>query len=495
MTISFNSIPTNILTPGVVIEIDNTRAVQTAPSIPNVALVIGQRLTAGTVAEGVATAVATKEAGETFFGHGSMLAHMIQIFKAVNPYTELWAISLDDGGGSTAGTGTITFSGTSTEAGTVYVYIGGERITVAIPTATAAAAVGPLVVTAITNHLLISNMPVVATGPAAVTTLTALNKGTVCNGIDLRLNYNTNEALPAGITAVVVDIGDVVTGATDPTMATAITAMADDWYNTIVSAYADDTNQDLLETELLARWGPMVMREGQSFIGALGNQAALTALGNARNSPFTTLMGGGLSPSPPWVWAADAGAVDATEPDAARPRQTLLLQNCLAPAKGSQFTQTERNVLLTDGVATFTVGVDGKCRIERLITTYQTNALSVPDPSYLDLTTMRTLAYLRYSWRIRVALRFPRHKLADDGTEASPGQAVVTPAILRGEAIALFLDDWVPKAYVEEATLAQFKLDLRFERSLTDVNRMDMIMSPDLMNQFRVLAGQIQFLL
>jgi phage tail sheath gpL-like len=494
MTILFNSIPTTLRTPGPYIEIDNARAAAETVSMPEIALLIGMRLAAGTVAENVPTEVASVEAGEEYFGHGSMLAHMIEGFKNANPHTELWAIAVDEDGGGTAATGTIVFSGTSTAAGNVYLYIGGERIVTAIPSGTAAAAVGPLVVTAVTAHMTTSNMPVVASGPAATTTFTALHKTTLGDDLDIRLNYNANEALPAGITAVVTNIGDVVAGAGTDTISAVITAMADDWYTTIANCFYDDTNMDLMEAELTTRWGPTSMRDGVCFISAPGNQAALTALGNARNSQFTCYMGAGLSPTPTWYWAAVTAAVDAGESDAARPRQTLQLPGCLAPAKGSQFTQTERGVLLTDGIATYTVGVaDGLVRVERLITTYQSNSLSVPDTSYLDVTTMRTLAYLRWSWAARITTKFPRHKLADDGTNFAPGQAVVTPAILRAEALGIFRDDWEPAGLVEG--WEQFKEDLRVERSATDDNRIDMVMSPDLMNQFRVFAGQMQFLL
>jgi phage tail sheath gpL-like len=138
------------------------------------------------------------------------------------------------------------------------------------------------------------------------------------------------------------------------------------------------------------------------------------------------------------------------------------------------------------------VGEDGNVYIERLITTYQTNPTGVPDPSYLDICTMRTLAYLRYTLRARIALRFPRHKLANDGTNFGPGQAIVTPAIIKSEILSLFAS-WENEGLVEG--FAQFSNDIIVERNTNDVNRVDVLLSPDLMNAFRVFAGQIQFLL
>lgn len=489
MTISFNSIAANIRTPGAFVEYDNSRAVQGSPPIPRVAVIIGQRLAAGSIAADTPTLVSSADAGEVYFGHGSALAQMIEYFKAANPYTELWAIAMDDEGAGVAATGTFPFVGTATAAGTVVVYIGGERIEAAVAVGDTATEVGDAVAAAITAHLQTSNLPVSAAAVTGTVTITCLHKGTLGNSIDLSLNLNQGELLPAGITCTPVAMAS---GATDPSVAGPIAAFADSWYTHIISQLSDDTNVSLLEAQAATQWGPMDQRDTQIFIAGEGNQGTLSALGNARNSRFTVLMGAGLSTSVPWVWASVTGAVDAGEPDPARPRQTLLLPGLVAPVPADRFTLAERGILLTDGVSTYTVGQDGKVYIERLITTYQTNALGVSDPSYLDRTTMDTLAYLRYTLRARIALRFPRHKLADDGTNFSPGQAVATPATIKSEIFALFYQ-WEAAGLVEG--WEQFKKDIIVERNTNDPNRVDVQLSPDLMNQFRVFAGQIQFLL
>lgn len=130
--------------------------------------------------------------------------------------------------------------------------------------------------------------------------------------------------------------------------------------------------------------------------------------------------------------------------------------------------------------------------VERLITAYRLNAQGIADISYLDIETMRTLAYLRYSLRARVSSRYPRCKLADDGTSFGPGQAIVTPSILRADFIAL-AREWEAAGLVENVD--KFKDQIIVVRSSTDPNRVDAVFPPDLVNQFRVLAGQIQFIL
>lgn len=494
MTIAFNTIPVNLRIPGQFIEYDNSRAVQGTPALPTKVLLIGLRTSSGSVAENVPVQVPSAADGEAFFGHGSQLAQMVEKFKAVNEYTELWAIAMDEESGGTAATGTFVFSGTATEAGNIYTYIGGERIVTAVASGDAAATVGANVVADVTEYLKTSNLPVSVAGTTTVTA-TCLHKGTVGNGIKLEANRGDGEATPAGLTNTVTTMGGVIAGATDPPLSGPIAVFGDTWYTHIVSALADDTNMDLLETEMDTRWGPMVQRDAHAFIGVVDTLSNTTTAGNARNSKHTTLMGGGESPTPHWIWATVTCAVDANESDPARPRQTLKLTGCVAALPGDRWTASERNTLLTDGVSTHIIGTDGTCYIERLITTYQTNAASLPDPSYLDRCTMGTLAALRYTTKLRIALRFPRHKLASDGATIPPGQPIVTPIVIKGELIALYKDTWMANGWVEAAMLDDFKKSLLVERDSSDVNRLNAIIPPDLMNQFRVFAGQIQFLL
>jgi len=132
--------------------------------------------------------------------------------------------------------------------------------------------------------------------------------------------------------------------------------------------------------------------------------------------------------------------------------------------------------------------------IERCITTYQSNAVGLPDPSYLDVQTLATLGEIRYQYKTRMTNRFivPRFKLADDTFPVQPGSNVATPKTVKQESIALFtlLRD---KGLIEN--LDDFIDNLVVERDDTDTNRVNVLLPPDLMNQFRILAGQIQFIL
>ena len=82
--------------------------------------------------------------------------------------------------------------------------------------------------------------------------------------------------------------------------------------------------------------------------------------------------------------------------------------------------------------------------------------------------------------------------MADDTFPVQPGTFVATPKTVKAEIIALFtlLRD---KGYIEN--LDEFIDNLVVERSIDDRNRVDALLPPDLINQFRILSSIIQFIL
>ncbi len=485
--ISFNAIPIDIRTPGQYIEFDNSRALRGLPAVAHRILVIGNKLAAGIAATGVPTQILSTAQADTAFGRGSQLAEMLRALKAVNRTTECVAIALDDLPAGVAALGAVAIGGTATANGTLALYIGGQRVSVGVAAGAAANTIATSVAAAINAIDTLAVTAAVDGVDENKVNLTARHAGLFGNDIDLRVNYQLDDALPAGVTATFTAMAS---GAGNPDIAAAIAAMADTQYHTVISGYTDATNLAALETELARRWGPLVQQEGQAFAAAGGSFGTLTTLGESRNSPHLSIVGAGKSPSPPWAWAAVLGAIDALEPDPARPRQTLALSGLLPPAPADRFDRDGRDLLLQSGIATTVTDSGGVVRIERLITTYQESPGGEADTSYLDIETMRTLAYLRATLRARIALRYPRHKLADDGTLFAPGQAVATPKLIRAEILHLFRE-WEAAGLVEN--FEQFDDELIVERNASDPNRVDALLPPDTVNQLRVFAGLIQF--
>ncbi len=492
MAISFNELPAQIRAPGVYIEFDGSRAVENPPAKPHRVLIIGQQLSTATVAEQTLNKIFSDAKAEEFHGIGSQIAEMVRQYRKIDRLTELWTIALDEDAGGTASTGDIDFTGTATEDGELPIYIAGERFAVAVSTGDTAADIETAAVALIQGAgAQYSRLPVTvaADGVNDGVDVTCKWKGTTGDKIDLRVAYNEGEKVPAGIT---VSITAMSGGATDPAMSDVVTAIGQNQYDTIVTPYTDATSLTALENHLSTMWGGTVQKEGHLFAADTDTVGNLTTLGNSRNSQFLTIMGGGQSPTPPWLWAAATAAVDVvvTKSDPFLPRIGRELTGILPPAQTALFTWAQRDTLLTDGVSTF-VEEGGKVLVDRLITSYQTKS-SVPDPTYLKIQTMRGLAQLRYEWRVRVLLKYQGFKLAQDGTNFAPGQKVVTPSTIKAEAHAQFRD-WESRGYVED--FDQFKDELVVEINGADPDRVDLRMSPNLINQFNVLAGQVQFII
>lgn len=484
--IGFNQIPPNLRTPGVHIEFDSSLA--NAGSQNFKMLAVGQRLAAGTVAEGVPTLVTDKEQAANYFGAGSMLAVICAAMLASSNTVELWAIALDDAGAGTAAAGTVTVSNAPTDNGTYNLYIGGERIQVAVASTDTADNVATAIAAAITASVDCPVSAAVDGGTANQVNLTAKHKGEFGNDIDLRSNY-FGETMPTGLA---ITFGAMAAGGGNPDIATAIIAMADEQYNWIAMPWNDSANLTALAAELDDRWGPMRQIDGRAFAAYQGTLAATGTFGNGLNNEHLTMIGSGVSPQPPYLWAAVNCAVAAASlvVDPARPLQTLALPGIMGPAVGDRWTRAERNTLLYDGITTFSVSPSGEVLIERQITTYQTNGTGQADASYLDINTPETLSRLRYEQRQMFALRYPRHKLADDGVNYGAGQPVITPKAAKGELLALY-SEFAERGLVEGYD--DYKASLIVERDGSDRNRLNFSDQPNLVNQLRVVAGKTQF--
>lgn len=483
--IQFNQIPITLRTPGQFIEFDNSRAMRGLPVLMHKVLVIGQRLASGAVAAEIPTRVLSVADAERDFGRGSQLAAMLTAFIGANRWADITAIAVDDDGAGVAATGKITVSGPASAAGTLALYVAGKRVAIAVASAATAANIATHLAAAINAD---TTLPVTAVAADAGVTLTARHKGTIGNDIDLRANYAQGDLYPAGVGLAFTAMAS---GAGNPSLADALAALGDVHYATFVLPFRDPTNLDLVETELEDRWGPMQQREAVAYVGVPGSFSDMTTAGEAHNSQLLVMMGAGKSPSPAYLWAAVAAALDAGEVDPARPRQTLQMTGLLAPPVQDRMTQAERNLLLYSGVSTYVVDAGDDVRIERLVTTYRESANGTPDESYLDVETVRTLGYMRAAFRNRIALAFPRHKLADDGTNFAPGQAIATPKLVKVELLHVARE--LERAGVLE-NFEQFKAQLIVERDASDPNRVNALLPPDTVNQLRVFAGAVQFI-
>ena len=492
MVIAFNNIPTTLRTPGAFVEIDSSRALKGLVQNPHTVLILGQKETDGTAAVDVLEAISRDSLADGFFGPGSILARMCNTFKQNNPNTELFAMALSENAAGAAGSGNIDITGSASGDGTAFLLIGGVKVNTPITSGWSGADVASAMASDINAN---SSLSLRASLPASVDNLLLIARGSalMTNQFDFRFNYFEGESNPIGVTFSTTGMAG---GAGNPDIGDAWAVIENKQFQHIIQPYRDATNLTSLEGELSDRFGPLVDLAGHGYTAERATQASATTLGNTRNSPHNTIVAANDSPTNPEEWAAAWGAIASfnLNVDPARPLHTLKLAGILPPPIENRFTRTERDILLFDGIATFTVDNSGGVLIERSITTFQTNALGLPDVSFLDIQTLFTLIEIRFQYKVRMVNRFiiPRFKLADDTFPVPPFSKIATPSIVKQETIALFtlLRD---TGLIEN--LEEFTENLVVERNVSDVNRIDVLLPPDLINQFRVLAAQIQFVL
>jgi phage tail sheath gpL-like len=294
-----------------------------------------------------------------------------------------------------------------------------------------------------------------------------------------------------------LNAGFLTGGVGTPVMDAAITAIQKQAFEYVALPYTDsqslfDWDQEYGFTDQ-GRWGWQRQQFGHVFCAKRGTYADLVLYGEMLNSGVESIMAfENDTPSPMFECCAayTAKAQRALINDPARPLQTLSLNKILSVQIPERFNFVEINSLASNGLAIQEVGSDGQPMILREQTTYQLNLYGQSDDAYELVTTLATLAKLLRNQRQAITSKYPRHKLADDGTKFGPGQAIVTPGIIKAELVNEYqMDMW--NGLVEN--LAMFKQTLLVERDPNDPNRLNVLYPPDLINQLRIFAVLAQF--
>jgi phage tail sheath gpL-like len=503
MPVSFNSIPANWKMPLYWVEVDPSMAGY--PRSRLTSLLFGTMLPTGTAVPDVPIPIPSQADARALFGYGSMLDGMVQFFTQNNFAQELWVVPIAEATAGVVATGDITVTTPSTAAGTLPIYIAGRRVQVFVAAADPIDTVATNIAAAINAD---PSMPVDAAAAAAVVTLTCKWKGVEGNSIDVRFAYGgllAAEQVPIGL-GLTGPVGSKLAGGTGTVDLTkGIANLGDEIYEYVASGFTDSTSLSLLETEYgfsdLGRWGWLRQLYGHVFAARSGDIVSgdatgwtdLLEYGPNNNSGVLSIMGvEHHSPTPPWCWAAAyaAKAARALLNDPARPLQTLALQGCLPAPKHQRFTKAQCNDLAGVGIATQAVADDGTPGILRESTTYQKNLYGQGDDAYELVPTLATLAALFRRQRQAITSKYPRCKLADDGTRFGSGQAIVTPKTIKAELIAQYRQDEF-LGLVENGDA--FKANLIVERNANDPNRLDILYPPDVINQLRIFAVLAQF--
>ena len=336
--------------------------------------------------------------------------------------------------------------------------------------------------------------------PNTIVKMTCVWKGVNGNDIQVSLNYYGGlgaEQTPVGLGITLPSTGFLTGGVGVPDFENGILNMGEQEFEYVAMPYTDseslfDWDQEYGFTDN-GRWGWQRQLFGHVFSAKRGEYADLVLFGQTNNSGVISIMAyETASPSPNFEWAAAyaAKAQRALINDPARPLQALSLNKIKTAPLHMRFDFPELNSLASTGLAINKPGSDKQPMIAREQTTYQLNLYGQTDDAYELVTTLATLAKLLRNQRHAITSKFPRHKLANDGTKFGPGQAIVTPGIIKSELVAQYRMDMF-NGLVED--ISNFKKFLLVERDPNNPNRANVLYPPDLINQLRIFAVLAQF--
>lgn len=166
---------------------------------------------------------------------------------------------------------------------------------------------------------------------------------------------------------------------------------------------------------------------------------------------------------------------------------TQVALTVLPPSQPNQWTFSEQNSLLYEGLSVFSVGDDSTVYILRLITTYQENAAGMPDDSYLDCETMNQLAYVIRDLR-EFQTPYLTKKLVSDTTRIAAGSNAINAPVVKQALISRYaaLED---AGYVQNS--ANFAAAIIVQNA--GGGQLRELLPIDVVNQVRDIPMLIQF--
>lgn len=234
-----------------------------------------------------------EDAGDKF-GFGFQAHRLAKWAYTGSDGVETWVVPVKFDVAGAQATGTLTFVGTVTAAGTLHLYISGEYVPVTLAVDDDVTAQAAAVVAAVTAD---NTLPVTAGNVAGVVTFTAKDEGLETNNISLKLNLFLGQELPEGITsATIVDMSGGA-GVMDIESALDALGTGDDanekFFTEIIHGNGDAAaGLDSLSTyngignDFVGCWGKLVHRPFRSLTGDVtAGSTGLTnakALGNGR---------------------------------------------------------------------------------------------------------------------------------------------------------------------------------------------------------------------
>lgn len=467
--INFDRIPTSLRKPGVYTEYNARNAVTALPTNEQEVLIVAPANKAFEGGFSKPERIFNDADAATLFGAGSWAHLMAKVAMRNNSLIRLSVIGLADNAAGIAATGSVTLTGTATTQGTIRLNLAGTDYLLSVAKGETAANVATRLAAVINGA---TDCPVSANATNNRIELAAKCKGEIGNEIYL---------------AIESDVGDLsvaasafANGANNAELAPALASVSGSHYHVIISPFADDKNAAALRTHLDTVSAPLEKKPAIGVLAWRGTMATGTTYAEKINHERISIAWYKGALESHALIAAGYGAIIAGEEDPAKPLNTLEIKGLQEVDPTQTPLLTEANQALFHGLTPVTV-VNHRVRIMRAITTYTKSATNTDDPSYLDLTTIRSLDYVRKAIEQRIELRFPREKLS--GKTAAKVRSEILDILYRLEELEV----------VENVDAHKAKLLV--QRNSIDPNRLDTAIPTDVVNGLHIVANRIDLIL
>lgn len=402
-----DTLATTTRVPGTYTHYDFTSGSRTLAADEQYVVILAQRLSSGTVSALTPTDVFSAEEAAVYFGRGSQAHLMAAAAINANSNIQLAVCAIDDDKAGVAATGSLTLTGPATSSGQVRLRVGSTTVSTAVKNGDSAETMLAGLNDGLAAH---SDLPLTAvvgtvpdgkdaagkdkTTPAVI--FTARNKGACGNETGLTLTITAS-----GVTGVLKAMSG---GQGDPDIAEVLSVIYSAGHTVVVVPYSTKDALSALGTHLENVSGPTEQRSAVGVAGWNGTLATGTTLTGYVNEKRITTGWHNGSALPNGELAAVYAATIVSEDDPSQPLDFVALPGLDVTDQANWPMRTEEEKALHNGLTPFRVQ-GSQVQIVRAITTYIKNSEGIIDDTLLDLTTIRTLDYVRTTWRTRMSQR------------------------------------------------------------------------------------------
>ena len=476
-------IVSNSLASGVGSGVRNVTFQPTAEVLPRTVLLIGTYDPAKlTIVDEVPVLITSAADAGDKFGFGFMAHRLALMAEKGAQGLQLYISPQSEAGGAVVADGVIDWTGTAgVVAGTLALYIGGERIPVTVSAAMTIEELSDAVVAAVNA---VADTPVIAAKTVVTfeTTFTAKSKGPEGNNIDISFNLLAGEALPTGVVAAITDMAN---GAGIPTILDALNGLGtgdnanEAGFTDMAHGYGQDTTTlDAIAdyvgqgNDFLGLYKKTVARPFRSIVGdnaaGSGGLTALIAIGDARLNDRSqgVVAVPGSQTSPTDIAAQTIGHMARINNRRAEEAFNNVLLIGVQPGTTSdRWTSNydSRDTAVKSGISP-TLVEGGAVKLQNVVSFYRPASVPVTSNGYREMANISKLQNILASQKVN----FSREKWQNFSIVVDTAKVTNPNSREKARDVGAVLDDliplvnsWAANAWIADPafTIGRFKAD------------------------------------